>query len=140
MCCVCALSMLLLNVICITFGYHACALIIVVPTRTHEKRAKVQKFSHIRKQKQQNFFFSFFLPPPPAIFPCSLRPLSSSLLPRSPYPLFTPKSQYASTYSRHIPDTYPTHTRYIRISHEYSTNIPRILYEYPFQRRAMREA
>ena len=29
-------------------------------SRTHEKRAKVLKFSHIRKQKQQNFFISFF--------------------------------------------------------------------------------
>ena len=139
MCCFWALYVLHLNVICIIFGYHACALIIVVYTRTHEKRAKVQKFSHIRKQKQQNFFFSFFLPPPPALFPCSLRPLSSSLFPRSPYPLFTPKSQYASTYSRHIPDTYPTHTRYIRIFHEYSTNTPRISHEYPIRQKKGRE-
>ena len=40
-------------------------------------------------------------------------------------------SPYLSTYSRYIPDTFPTHTRYIRISHEYSPNNPRISHEYP---------
>ena len=40
-------------------------------------------------------------------------------------------SPYLSIYSRYIPDTYPTHTRYIRISHEYSTNTPHIPHEYP---------
>ena len=45
-----------------------------------------------------------------------------------------------STLSRHIPDTYPTHTRYIRISHEYSTNIPRMPHEYPSKKTAMRDA
>ena len=44
-----------------------------------------------------------------------------------------PRSLYLSILSRHIPDTYPTHTRYIRISHEYPTNTPRIPYEYPKQ-------
>ena len=38
---------------------------------------------------------------------------------------------FAPTLSRHIPDTYPTHTRYIRIPHEYSVNTPRISHEYP---------
>ena len=33
--------------------------------------------------------------------------------------------------TRHIPDTYPTHTPYIRISHEYAVNTPRIICEYP---------
>ena len=40
-------------------------------------------------------------------------------------------SPYLSIYSRYIPDTFPTHTRYIRISHEYSPNTPRISHEYP---------
>ena len=40
-------------------------------------------------------------------------------------------SHSASTLSRYIPDTYPTHTRYICIFREYSTNIPRISHEYP---------
>ena len=37
---------------------------------------------------------------------------------------------FVSIYSRHIPDTYPIHTRYIRISHEYPTNTPHMPYEY----------
>ena len=32
--------------------------------------------------------------------------------------------------TRHIPDTYPTHTPCIRISHEYVVNTPRIVCEY----------
>ena len=51
-----------------------------------------------------------------------------------------PRAQSPSTLSRCIPDTYPTHTRYIRISHEYSTNIPRMPHEYPSKKTAMREA
>ena len=49
--------------------------------------------------------------------------LSKNLL-RSPFP---------SILSRHIPDTYPTHTRYICISHEYPTNTPHMPHEYPTQ-------
>ena len=37
---------------------------------------------------------------------------------------------FVSIHSRHIPDTYPIHTRYIRISHEYPTNTPHMPYEY----------
>ena len=44
-----------------------------------------------------------------------------------------PRSLYLSILSRYIPDTYPTHTRYIRISHEYPTNTPRMPHEYPKQ-------
>ena len=33
-------------------------------------------------------------------------------------------SPYLSIYSRYIPDTFPTHTRYICICHEYPTNTP----------------
>ena len=33
--------------------------------------------------------------------------------------------------TRRIPDTYPTHTPCIRISHEYVVNTPRIVCEYP---------
>ena len=40
-------------------------------------------------------------------------------------------SPYLSIYSRYIPDTFPTHTRYIRISHEYSPNTQRMPHEYP---------
>ena len=51
-----------------------------------------------------------------------------------------PRAQSPSTLSRYIPDTYPTHTRHIRISHEYPTNAPRIFHEYPSKKTAMREA
>ena len=42
-----------------------------------------------------------------------------------------PRAPSPSILSRYIPDTYPTHTRYIYISHEYPTNTPRIPHEYP---------
>ena len=50
------------------------------------------------------------------------------------------RSLYLSMLSRYIPDTYPTHTRYIRICGEYSTNTPRISHEYPNAPPKMREA
>ena len=95
-------------------------------------------FSHTQV-KTTKFLFLIFSSTSTPLFPYSLRPLSCPLIPRSPYPLFTPKSQYASTHSRHIPDTYPTHTRYIRISHEYSMNTPRIFHEYPIRQKKGRE-
>ena len=52
------------------------------------------------------------------------RPWLAYLPPRAPSP---------STLSRYIPDTYPTHTRYIRIFYEYSTNTPHIYHEYLIQ-------
>ena len=39
-----------------------------------------------------------------------------------------PRAPSPSIHSRYIPDTYPTHTRYIRISHEYPAYTPRILH------------
>ena len=125
--CFCALYVLHLNVICITFGYHACALIMVVYTRTHEKRAKVQKFSHIRKQKQQNFFFSFFLPLPPRSFLA----LSARSLPLSFLANLTHYSLLNRSMLRHIPDTYPIHTRHIPDTYVYPMNTLWIFHEHP---------
>ena len=48
-----------------------------------------------------------------------VHPWLAHLLLRAPFP---------STHSRYIPDTYPTHTRYIRIPHEYPAYTPRILH------------
>ena len=95
-------------------------------------------FSHTQA-KTTKFLFLIFSSTATHSLPLLSPPALFSLFPRSPYPLFTPKSQYASTYSRHIPDTYPTHTRYIRISHEYSTNTPQISHEYPIRQKKGRE-
>ena len=51
-----------------------------------------------------------------------------------------PRTFDVSTRSRYIPDTYPTHTRYICILHEYSLNTPRMSCEYSTHKIAMREA
>ena len=48
--------------------------------------------------------------------------------------------QYVSTHTRYIPDTYPTHTRYIWIPREYSPNIPHISHEYPIAHSSIVEA
>ena len=114
-------------------GARTCEIVIV---RMHARKAckGTKIFSHTQV-KTTKFLFLIFSSTSTPLFPYSLRPLSSSLFPRSPYPLFTPKSQYASTHSRYIPDTYPTHTRYIRISHEYSMNTPRIPHEYPIRQK-----
>ena len=124
---------------CVTYfallriGARTCEIVIV---RMHARKAckGTKIFSHTQV-KTTKFLFLIFSSTSTPLFPYSLRPLSSSLFPRSPYPLFTPKLQYASTHSRHIPDTYPTHTRYIRISHEYPTNTPRIPYESSYRRK-----
>ena len=128
---------------CVTyfcFVAYGCAYLWNSIVRMHTRKAckGTKIFSHTQV-KTTKFLFLIFSSTSTPLFPYSLRPLSSSLFPRSPYPLFTPKSQYASTHSRHIPDTYPTHTRYIRISHEYPTNTLRIPHEYPTQKTAMRE-
>ena len=59
-------------------------------------------------------------------FPCSFVPSVGDIFPS----FRVPGTLSAPCIFRHFPDTYPTHTRYIRICGEYSTNIPRILYEY----------
>ena len=51
-----------------------------------------------------------------------------------------PRTFDISTRSRYTPDTYPTHTRYICIPHEYSPNTPRMSREYSTHKTAMREA
>ena len=95
-------------------------------------------FSHTQA-KTTKFLFLIFsstatrplpLLSPPALF----LSLSSLTL-----PIIHSKIAVCFEYSRHIPDTYPTHTRYIRISYEYSTNTLRISHEYPIRQKKGRE-